>query len=88
MTTVKTAVSLDASLIQRIDDLAKELELPRSRLIARAAEDFLQRWETRRLLIELNRAHTDEPTDEEVELRRRMREMHREVLDRGRPSST
>jgi len=80
MATVKTAVSLEGSLLERIDEVAETLELPRSRVIARAAEDFLERWESRRLLDELNRAHADEPTPEEMELQRRMRALHREVV--------
>jgi len=80
MATVKTAVSLDGSLLERIDDLAEELELPRSRVIARAAEEFLKRRESRRLLEELNEVYADEPTPEEMELQRRMRALHREVV--------
>jgi len=80
MATVKTAVSLEGSLLKRLDDLAEELELPRSRVIARAAEDFLKRRESRRLLDELNEVYADEPTAEEVELRRRMRSKHRKLV--------
>lgn len=80
MATVKTAVSLEGSLLERIDGLAEELDLPRSRVIARAAEEFLQRRETRRLLEELNEVYADEPTAEEIELRRRMRSKHRKLV--------
>ena len=80
MATVKTAVSLEGSLLERIDSLAEELDLPRSQVIARAAEDFLRRLESRRLLEELNEAYAGDPTPEEVELQRRMRALHREVV--------
>lgn len=60
MPTVKTAISLDRDLLERIDALAEELDQPRSRVLAMAAEELLRRRESRELLERLNRAHGPE----------------------------
>lgn len=78
---IKTAVSLDEDLLERIDRVAQELRLPRSRLLARAAEEFLTEHENRRLLERLNRAYSEQPTAEEAELRRRHRRRHRRTVE-------
>ena len=69
MSSVKTAISLDAPLLKQIDAVATELRVPRSRLLALAAREFLRRHQNAKLLAELNRAHADGPTAEEVEMR-------------------
>lgn len=81
MAAVKTAVSLDEKLLERIDQVADELRLPRSRLLARAAEEFLVEHENRKLLERLNRAYSEGPTAEEVELRLRHRRRHRRLVE-------
>ena len=77
----KTAISLDESLLERIDQAARELRLPRSRLLARAAEDFLTQHESRKLLERLDRAYSDQPTAEEVGVRRGHRRRHRRAVE-------
>lgn len=81
MAAVKTAVSLDEKLLERIDQAAEDLRLPRSRLLARAAEEFLVDHENRKLLERLDRAYSDPPTAEEAELRRRHRRRHRRAVE-------
>lgn len=76
MPNVKTAISLEAPLLRRIDTMAAELEIPRSRLLARAAEELIGRWENAKLLDELNRAHADGPSSKEIELRRAAKRKH------------
>jgi len=82
MSTVKTAISLEQPLLERIDEVAQELELPRSRLLARAAEDFLRRHENARLLARLNSAYAEGPTPEEAALGRARRRTHRRIVRR------
>lgn len=81
MTAVKTAISLDSELLERVDALAEELDLPRSRVLAQAAEDFLRRRESERLLAGLNLAYGPEPPEEDDELRERRRERHRRIVE-------
>lgn len=57
--TVKTAISLDAPLLKQIDAVAAELHMPRSRLLAKAAREFLLRHQN------VKQAHASGPTEEE-----------------------
>jgi predicted DNA-binding ribbon-helix-helix protein len=74
---VKTAISLEKLLLHRIDDVASDLGMPRSQLLARAAEEFLRRYESAKLLAALNEAHAEGPDAEEVERRRAWKYRHR-----------
>lgn len=78
MNVVKTAISLDPALLRRIDAVAEELDAPRSQVIRQATEEFLRKYESRKLLARLNRAYAGEPSQEEVELEHRMRTRHRQ----------
>lgn len=83
MTTVKTAISLDRELLEQIDAVARESGQPRSRLLATAAREYLRNRESRRLLQELDRAHSSTAAgevreDPERELRRRK---HRKLVE-------
>ena len=84
MSSVKTAISLEPPLLDRIDSLARELEVSRSRLLSLAAEEYLRRHESERMLAALNRAYADPPTPEESRLRAVMRERQRRRVERER----
>lgn len=66
MSAIKTAISMEEELLRRIDAVARELDEPRSRVLARAAEDFLRRRESRRLLERLDTAHAADEVREPV----------------------
>jgi metal-responsive CopG/Arc/MetJ family transcriptional regulator len=74
MAAVKTAISLDESLLAGVDALARKLDLPRSRVLAVAAEELLARYENRDLLDRLNRVYAEPPTDDEREAAKAMRQ--------------
>lgn len=82
MSVIKTAISLDEELLRRVDAVARELDEPRSRVLARAAEDFLRARESRQLLARLDRAYgagaAEVRESPERELRRAR---HRELLE-------
>ena len=80
--TIKIAVSLNESLFEAGETLARELKVSRSRLFAMALEDFMRRRESRRILAEINAAYEGEPDDQETTLRERMRTQHRRVVKR------
>lgn len=81
MNIVKTAISLDAPLLKQIDAVAAELRMPRSRLLAEAAREFLLRHQNAKLLDTLNKAHASGPTDEEIEHRRAWKRQHRRRVE-------
>lgn len=81
MTNVKTAISLQESLFEQVNDLAQELQVSRSHLFVLAVEEFIQRHENRRLLEALNDAYDDVPDSDEQALRGRMRQRHRQLVE-------
>lgn len=80
MPSVKTAISIQKSLFEKVDDLAREMNVPRSRVFVMAVEEFLQRYQNRQLLTEINQAYEDEPTPEEEEYLEQMRQQQRRVV--------
>jgi len=81
MSTVKTAISLPAPLFEKADAFARQQNISRSQLFARAVEEFLRRHESQALLEALNRVYEDfSPTPEEKEVRRLMKQKHRELV--------
>jgi len=81
MANVKTAISLRGSLFERVNDLAQELRVSRSRLFVLAVEEFIQRHENRRLLEALNDAYDDVPGSDEQALHDKMRQRHRQLVE-------
>jgi predicted transcriptional regulator len=56
---MKTAISIDDSLLQEADETARLLGLSRSRLFAVAVGDFLQRQRREQMLLRLNEVYAD-----------------------------
>jgi predicted transcriptional regulator len=81
MPTVKTAISLQESLFKRVDQLARELDIPRSHVFVLAVEEFIQRYENRKLLKTINEAYEEILDREEEHLRDRMRQYHRDMVE-------
>jgi predicted transcriptional regulator len=81
MSTVKTAISLKESLFRRVDQLARELDMPRSHIFALAVEEFIQRYENRKLLNTINEAYEEILDREEEHYRDRMRQYHRDMVE-------
>ena len=73
MPIVKTAISIQKSLFQRAEEIAKEMKISRSRLFVMAVEDFIHRHQNRLLLKEINQAYSDGPDEKEQDELRRMK---------------
>ncbi|NKQ34967.1 MAG: ribbon-helix-helix protein, CopG family [Chloroflexi bacterium] len=67
MATVKTAISLPEPLFKQIDDLARQTNVSRSKLLAQAAEEYLERHRGQMLLEAVNAAYADGLDSEEEE---------------------
>ena len=74
-------MSVEHSLAQRADEVARRSGTPRSRLYAQALEEFLTRWENEALLQELNDAYADFPDQDEAATLRGMRARSQRTLD-------
>ena len=80
MGNIKTAISIQEALFKRIDELARELQIPRSHIFVRAVEDYVNREENKRLLERINNAYNDEPEDGEQKRFRQTRSSHRRIV--------
>lgn len=77
---IKTAISLQKSLFDQVEEVAQELNVSRSRLFVLALEEFIQRYHNEQLLEQLNRAYDDLPDpDEQVRLTLMRRQQRRIV---------
>jgi metal-responsive CopG/Arc/MetJ family transcriptional regulator len=81
MANVKTAISLQESLFEQAESMAREMSISRSRLFTLALEEFIRRYHNRRLLEQINAAHEGEPDPEEEAALRAMRRKHRKVVE-------
>ena len=81
MNTIKTAISIQKSLFEKAEDLAKKMKVPRSRIYALALEDYFRRRENKNLLTQINAAHGDEPEASEKKLRQKSKRTHRRLVE-------
>ena len=81
MTTVKTAISLPASLFEQAEILAGEMQISQSFLIEIALEEFIHRRENQQLLEKINAACEAPVSEEEQVLLRKMSRSHRRMVE-------
>jgi metal-responsive CopG/Arc/MetJ family transcriptional regulator len=82
MSGVKTAISLEKNLFHQVNQLAKDLQVSRSKLFTLAVKDYLKKQENKRLLAQLNAAYSDSPIEEEKTISKAMHEKHRKIVGR------
>jgi len=81
MNTIKTAISIQKSLFEKAEDLAKKMKVPRSRIYALALQDYFRRRENKNLLAQINAAHADEAEAYEKNLRQKSKRTHRRLME-------
>ena len=81
MANIKTAISLQKSLFEQVETLAREMKVSRSRLFVLALEDYLRRYQNLQLLEKINQAYHDAPDAPEQKRLRKMRRQHRKVVE-------
>jgi predicted transcriptional regulator len=81
MANIKTAISMQSSLYEKIGELARKLKIPRSRVLVLALEEFVQRQDNQLLLAQINEVYQDAPTAEEKKTLRRARSSHRRIVE-------
>jgi len=81
MPNVKTAISLQESLFKEAEALARELEISRSQLFAMALESFIEQYENRQLLKQINLAYSDAPNPDEQAYQTHMKDYHRRSVE-------
>jgi metal-responsive CopG/Arc/MetJ family transcriptional regulator len=70
---MKTAISVDDTLMAQADEAARELGLSRSGFIAEALREFLRQRANTQLTAQLNRVYGDEPSPAERRLVRKLK---------------
>ena len=78
---MKTAISVDDTLMEQADAAARELGLSRSALISTALREFLRDRRSQQVTERLNRAYAEDPMPEERRVLRNLRAKLR-VADR------
>ncbi|MCW1968460.1 MAG: ribbon-helix-helix protein, CopG family [Anaerolineae bacterium] len=78
---IKTAISLKKPLYQQIDQLAREMKLPRSQVFVLALEDYLERHQNRALLNAINEAYAEEVNDPDAKQVAARRQSHRKIVE-------
>lgn len=81
MSNVKTAISLQQSLFEQVNEIAHDLNIPRSRVFVLALEEFIRRHENRDLLAQVNAAYKESPEGAEQKRLRQMRRSHRRIVE-------
>ena len=79
MPTIKTAISIEKPIFDQVNDLAKNLNISRSRLFVIAAQEFIQRHTNMELLQAINEAYDDLP-DLETKMVEKMRPRHLKMV--------
>ena len=82
MANIKTAISLQESLFEQAEALARDMNVSRSRLFVLALENFIRDYQDRQLFERINRAYEDTPLDETEQARlRQIRRQHRRMVE-------
>ena len=79
MPNIKTAISIEKSIFDQVNDLAKNLNISRSRLFVVAAQEFIQRHANMELLQTINDAYDDLP-DADTKIVDKMRPRHMKMV--------
>ena len=79
MPNIKTAISIEKPIFDQVNDLAKNLNISRSRLFVLAAQEFLQRHANMELLQAINEAYDDLP-DLDPKIVEKMRPRHLKMV--------
>ena len=81
MSTIKTAISLQKSLFEQVDLMAREMKVSRSHLFVMALEDYIRRHQNQVLLEKINQAYQDAPDKVDKARLRGMKKQQRKVLE-------
>lgn len=81
MANIKTSISLQKSLFEKVESLAHEMKVSRSCLFVMALEDFIHRHQNRQVLEKINQAYQDQFEVGEQKRLRKIKRLHRFVVE-------
>lgn len=79
MSNVKTAISVQEPLFHKIEEVAAELKVTRSRLFAMAVEKFIRDYENQKTLELLNEVYADVHDEDERVVASMRKQLHKVV---------
>jgi len=79
---VKTAISLNEELFLKVNQLAGELHISRSKVFTLAVQDYVKKQENQALLARLNEAYEDSPNEEERKISKSMGLKQKRLIER------
>ncbi len=82
MASTKTAISIEKSVLDQIDDLSEKLNISRSRLFTLAAEEFIKRHKAQELIKAINDAYDEPDTEEQVVFKKMQRNLKKLVKEK------
>lgn len=81
MGNIKTAISLQKTLFEQVEAIAREMKISRSRFFVLAVEEFIQRYQNRQLLEKINDAYEDGADPSEQSRLQDMQRQHRRIVE-------
>ncbi len=81
MQAIKTAISIDKNLFAQVENIARTMNVSRSRFFSIAVENFIAHNKNREMLAQINAAYSDEPDATEQLLRSKSRRQHRQMME-------
>ncbi len=78
MPNVKTAISIEKPIFEKINILAKSLNVSRSYIFSQAVKEYIQRHQNIELLQQLNDIYDDQEADSLVQ---KMRPKHKKMVN-------
>ncbi len=73
--------SIDTSLLSKVENLARSLNISPGGLFVMALEDFIHKYENQQLLEAIDAACTAEPDSAEVQMLQKMRPSHKRLIE-------
>ena len=80
-TSIKTAISIDKSLYEKVEMLDKQMNVSRSHLFALAVENFIKSSQSHLLLEQINQAYADQQDASEEKRLSQWRSSHRKLVE-------
>ena len=79
MNSVKTSISLPEDLFERVERMAEEMDISRSRVFSIAVRELLDKWDNERLKKQLNDVYGDNMSSDDKGLLEGMKTKYREL---------
>ena len=80
MHAVKTAISIEKSLFDQAEQIARVMKVSRSKLVAIALQSFIEHQSNKKMFVQINAVYSDEPDATEQTLRQKSRRQQRRIV--------